>query len=69
MVVLKATQQQYNTLNGYTFHCSKLEFQKDFNNNWIVGLEVLEDIAFLKIREQLKALPLIDFEPIETPNI
>ena len=63
-MVLKATQTQYNTLNGYTFNCSKLEFQKDFNNNWIVGIEVLNEIDFLEIRVKLNKLVKINFEPI-----
>ena len=63
-MVLKATQTQYNTLNGYTYKRSKLEFQKDFNNNWIVGIEVLNEIDFLEIRVELNKLVKINFKPI-----
>ena len=65
MKVLKATEQQYNQLNGYLFECSKLEFTKDANNNWVVGIEVLNEQNFSEIKEQLQTLPLIDFEPIQ----
>jgi hypothetical protein len=65
MKVLKATKTQYNSLNGYENGLSKLEFAKDINDNWIVGLEVLEDENFAEIKEQLSKLTVIEFiEPI-----
>jgi hypothetical protein len=65
MKVLKATKTQYNSLNGYENGLSKLEFAKDVNDNWIVGLEVLEDNNFAEIKEQLSKLTQIEFiEPI-----
>jgi hypothetical protein len=65
MKVLKATKTQYNSLNGYENGLSKLEFAKDINDNWIVGLEVLEDENFAEIKEQLSKLTQIEFiEPI-----
>jgi hypothetical protein len=65
MKVLKATKTQYNSLNGYEKGLSKLEFAKDVNDNWIVGLEVLEDENFAEIKEQLSKLTQIEFiEPI-----
>ncbi len=65
MKVLKATKTQYNSLNGYENGLSKLEFAKDINDNWIVGLEVLEDENFAEIRTQLNELTQIEFiEPI-----
>jgi hypothetical protein len=65
MKVLKATKTQYNSLNGYENGLSKLEFAKDVNDNWIVGLEVLEDENFAEIKEQLSKLTQIEFiEPI-----
>jgi hypothetical protein len=65
MKVLKATKTQYNSLNGYENGLSKLEFAKDINDNWIVGLEVLEDDNFAEIKEQLSKLTQIEFiEPI-----
>lgn len=63
MIVLKATQEQYNALNGYKNGNSILNFAKDGNGNWIVGLSVLTDPAFLEIRNQLSALEKIDYVP------
>jgi hypothetical protein len=65
MIVLKATKTQYNSLNGFQNGISKLEFAKDINDNWVVGLEVLEDKNFAEIKEQLSKLTQIEFiEPI-----
>jgi hypothetical protein len=64
--VLKATQQQYEALNGYTYLANTLQFVKDGNNNWIVGKEVLHNGNFLEIRPQLLELTEIDYTPIET---
>jgi hypothetical protein len=65
MKVLKATKTQYNSLNGYENGLSKLEFAKDVNDNWIVGIEVLNDNNFAEIRTQLNELTQIEFiEPI-----
>ena len=65
MKVLKANTTQYSALNGYKNGLSKLEFIKDGNDNWIVGLEVLEDENFAEIKEQLSKLTQIEFiEPI-----
>jgi hypothetical protein len=65
MKVLKATKTQYNSLNGYENGLSQLQFAKDGNDNWIVGLEVLSDNNFAEIKEQLSKLTQIEFiEPI-----
>jgi hypothetical protein len=61
MKVLKATKTQYNSLNGYENGLSRLEFAKDINDNWIVGLEVLEDENFAEIKEQLSKLKQIEY--------
>lgn len=63
MTVLKATQEQYNALNGYTNRNSVLQFVKDAADNWIVGKSVLTDEAFLAIRPQLEQLEEIDHNP------
>jgi hypothetical protein len=63
MKVLKATIEQYNALNGYRNGNSVLQFVEDANGNWIVGLSVLADEAFLAIRPQLEQLEEIDFNP------
>ena len=63
MIVLKATQQQFEALNGYQNGNSILEFTTDANGNYIVGKSVLTDSAFEAIREQLEQLEEIEFEP------
>lgn len=65
MKVLTATLSQYKALNGFQNGLSKLEFAKDVNDNWIVGLEVLEDDDFLEIRKQLNELKQIEYVPFD----
>ena len=69
MKVLKATQSQYEALNGYTNKASQLLFIQDKFDNWIVGKEVLNDVNFSEIHSQLSQLIEIDFVPKETPPI
>ena len=65
MLVLKANQSQYNQLNGYEIGVSKLEFVKDGNDNWIVGLDVIHNGNFLGIRSELLELEQIEYiQPI-----
>ena len=65
MLVLKANQTQYSKLNGYEIGVSKLEFVKDGEDNWIVGLEVIDNGNFLDIRNELLKLKQIEYiEPI-----
>ena len=69
MKVLKATQEQYEELNSYESGISKLEFVKDGADNWVVGLEILEDDNFAEIKSSLLLLEQIDYiEPL-TPSI
>ncbi len=63
MVVLKANNEQYALLNGYTNGVNKLEFVVDGGSNYIVGTEVLSDNAFSEIREQLEQLEQINYIP------
>jgi hypothetical protein len=68
MKVLTPTNQEYISLNGYKKERSELLFVKDGNNNFIVGLEVLNDINFLEIYDQLEQLQQIEYvPPIEPP--
>ena len=66
MIVLTPTPEQYQSLNLYTNGLSKLEFVKDGADKWVVGLNILDDPAFLEIRDQLNLLERIEFTPI--PN-
>ncbi len=69
VLVLKATQEQYDTLNGYEFGAARLEFVKDADDNWVVGLAVLTDLSFSEIHDQLDALERIDFNPVQEDDL
>jgi len=65
MLVLKATAKQYKSLNGFQNGVSKIEFIKDENNNWIIGMQVLTDPDFEEIKSELLKLTKIEYiEPI-----
>jgi hypothetical protein len=64
--VLKATDEQYNTLNNYRNGVNLLQFNKDADNIWIVGMQVLTSEAFISIRPQLELLEVIQFNPVIT---
>ena len=66
MIVLSPNTEQYQALNLYTNGLSKLEFVKDGADKWIVGLNILDDPAFIEIKDQLNLLERIEFTPI--PN-
>lgn len=68
MKVLKATLYKKNKLEGTYKRGAVLQFIQDENNNWVVNDSVLFDEKFSEIKEQLEALPQIDFEP-KTDNI
>lgn len=61
MIVLTATQSQFEKLNGTTHVVSILQFTKDGLNRWIVGQEVLIDDNFLEIRSELQQLEKINY--------
>lgn len=60
MIVLKATQEQYEAIDGFTNGLSTLRFIKDDLNNWIVGAGVLNDNAFIDIKEYLQELEQVE---------
>jgi hypothetical protein len=62
--VLKATDFQKAALEGNYPNNTGLRFTKDANNNWIVGLNVIEAPEFAEIKTQLQALEQIDYNPI-----
>ncbi len=68
MIVLKATQAQYEALDGYRNGDNLLKFAKDANDNWIVGLEVLSDSAFEATHNQLNELERIEYVPVPDPE-
>jgi hypothetical protein len=64
IIVLHPNTEQYNALNGYKNKSSELLFVKDGSDKWIVGLNVLDDLHFSEIHEQLEQLERIEYTPI-----
>ena len=64
MIVLKATQAQFDALDGYRNGDNLLKFAKDGDDNWIVGTAVLDDSAFSEIHTQLNNLERIEYVPV-----
>jgi hypothetical protein len=65
MLVLKANEEQYNALNRYENNGNVLEFSKDKNNNWVVGINVLTAECFYEIWQELSELETIEYVPNE----
>ena len=65
MIVLSPNDVQFEALNGFRCGTSKLEFTKDASGKWIVGKEVLNDVNFSSIKDELKDLDEITFTPFE----
>lgn len=63
MIVLKATQEAYDTLTGYTQGNSVFKFIEDADGNWVSSLNVLNNGHFIGIRDQLNALERITYKP------
>lgn len=61
--VLLATQEIFDKLNGYKNGNSLLEFVQDANDNWVVGEEILNDVAFAEIHQDLQTLDKITYVP------
>ena len=64
MIVLKATQAQFDALDGYRNGDNLLKFAKDGDDNWIVGTAVLDDSAFAAIHDDLNELERIEYVPV-----
>ena len=65
IIVLHPNTQQYSALNGYMHNSSELLFVKDGSDRYIVGLEVLNDLNFAEIHDQLNELERIEYTPSE----
>ena len=63
MIVLHPNTGQYNALDGYQNGKSILKFVKDGSDRWIVGLNVLSDLKFETIHDQLEQLERIEYTP------
>ena len=69
MIVLHPNTEQYKALNGYKYKSSELLFVKDGSDRWIVGLQVLDDVNFLAIHDQLNELERIEYTPYPDTEI
>lgn len=63
MIVLHPNTEQYNALNGYRNGNALLQFVKDGSDRWIVGTNVLNDLKFAAIHDQLNELERIEYTP------
>jgi len=63
IIVLHPNSEQYTALNGYKNKTSELLFVKDGSDKWIVGLDVLDDLNFSEIHDQLEQLERIEYTP------
>lgn len=68
MIVLHPNTEQYIALDGYRNGNSLLKFVKDGSDRYIVGLQVLDDVNFAAIHDQLNELERIEYTPIPEPN-
>jgi len=66
MEVLKANIQQYEALQGFANGNHIIDFSLDADDNYIIGKQVLTDDNFIEIRESLKELKVINYNPKET---
>ena len=66
MDVLKANQEQFSNLEGFSNGNSYIKFTQDANDNYIIGKEVLTDDNFIEVRNQLEQLKVIPYNPKET---
>ena len=65
MEVLLATEDQKKQLEGTYENGAILQFVQDFNNNWVVNDNVLNDENYKSIFDQLNELNRIPFIPKE----
>jgi hypothetical protein len=68
MDVLKATQQDYEDLDGYQNGPDRLEFRQDADGNWICGTQNIDNPAFAAIRDRLDGMERIPFNPPPPPD-
>ncbi len=61
-LVILATTEQKNALEGTYRDGCILKFIEDANGNWVVNTHVIENGQFLEIREELEALPQIEYK-------
>ena len=70
MKVLKATQNQYDEINGVSNKHAFVEFLKDINDNWITSINCKTDSTYHNdTRLRLQMLDEIEYEPKPDPEI
>lgn len=70
MKALKATQEQFDLLNGWVSESGedRLEFRLDGAGNWVCGVGNLTNPAFAPIADELAELVQIDFLPVQSED-
>ena len=63
MDVLKANQEQFSNLEGFSNGNHIIAFSSDADDNYIIGKQILTDDKFLEIRNQLEQLEVIPYNP------
>jgi hypothetical protein len=63
MIVLKATLQQKQALEGTYKNGALLQFIEDAKGNWVVNVNVINDPNFEFVKEELSNLPQIGYNP------
>lgn len=67
-MVLSATTAQKNQLQGTYARGNQLVFIPDANGNWVVNQSVLTDPDFEQVRDELEALPIVEYEAPPKPQ-
>ena len=62
MIVLKATEEQKDRLEGIHLN-GYLQFIQDVDDNWIVGVGVIDNPNFYEIGAELNRLERIEHKP------
>ena len=63
MKVLKATFEQMKDINNFQKGSDKIQFATDGEGQFVIGKQVLEDPAFISVKEILLTLEEIDYVP------
>lgn len=61
MKVLLANNDQYEALNDYKNGVDVLKFSKDAEDNWVVGVAVLDYEPFSAVHAALSELAIIEY--------
>lgn len=63
MTVLKATQQQKESLESFENGQWVIRFVQDADGNWIIGKSILENSKYSAVKNELSQLEEIPYNP------